>query len=177
MDTAQALAITPRDIKILHLVYAYDTCSAEHLCARFFGASPTPGRYGPQVTCYRRVARLRQAGYLTGYRLPSLTGMGSGKLLLGLGTNGRKLLAEHLGLSRSELKQLKQVVTPVLGAHHLAVCDVRLAVELACESRAGVSLDWLSERELRNQPTTRVKDPRPQPEGVAAPEIPLIPDG
>jgi hypothetical protein len=48
---------------------------------------------------------------------------------------------------------------------------------LACEGRPGVSLDWISERELRNQPTIRVKDPRPQPEGVAAPEIPLIPDG
>ena len=177
MDTAHTPAITPRDIKILQLVYAYDTCSAEHLCARFFGSSPTPGKYGPQVTCYRRIAKLRQAGYLSGYRLPSLSGMGSGKLLLGLGPKGRKLLAEHLGLSRSELKQLKQVVTPVLGAHHLAVCDVRLALELACEDRPGVSLEWVSERELRNQPTTRVKDPRSQPEGVGAPEIPLIPDG
>jgi hypothetical protein len=177
MDTAHTPAITPRDIKILQLVYAYDTCSADHLCARFFEASPTPGKYGPQVTCYRRIARLRQAGYLTGYRLPSLSGMGSGKLLLGLGPNGRKLLAEYLQLARSELKQLKQVVTPVLGAHHLAVCDVRLAVELACESRPGVSLDWVSERELRNQPIVKVKDPRSQPEGVAAPEIPLIPDG
>src|SRR5215208_4000807 len=177
MDTAHAPAITPRDIKILQLVYAYDTCSADHLCARFFSASPTPGRYGPQVTCYRRVARLRQAGYLTAYRLPSLSGMGSGKLLLGLGPKGRKLLAEYLQLPRSQLKQLKQVVTPVLGAHHLAVCDVRLALELACEGRPGVSLDWVSERELRNQPITRVKDPRPQPEGVTAPDIPLIPDG
>jgi hypothetical protein len=176
MDTAQSLAITPRDIKILQLVYAYDTCSADHLCARFFGASSTPGKYGPQVTCYRRIARLRQAGYLTGYRLPSLSGMGSGKLLLGLGPRGRKLLAEHLQLSRSELRRLKQVVTPVLGAHHLAVCDVRLALELACEGRAGVSLDWTSERELRNQPVIKVRDPRSQPQGVAAPEIPLIPD-
>lgn len=177
MDTAHAPAITPRDIKILQLVYAYDTCSADHLCARFFGTSPAPGKYGPQVTCYRRVARLRQADYLTGYRLPSLSGMGSGKLLLGLGPTGRKVLAEHLELPRSELKQLKQVVTPALGAHHLAVCDVRVSLELACEAAPGVSLEWVSERELRNQPTIRVKDPRSQPVGLSPTEIPLIPDG
>src|SRR4051812_24149993 len=165
-----ALAITPRDIKILQLVYSYDTCSSEHIRARFFGSSATPGRYGPQVDCYRRIARLKQAGYLTGYRLPSVSGTGSGKSLLGLGRNGRKLLAEHLELPRSELRRLRQVVTPMLGAHHLAVCDVRLALELACEASAGLVLEWVNERELRTPPITRVKDPRPQPAGAAAPE-------
>src|SRR5207253_2798760 len=133
MPATHSLVITPRDIKILQLVYAYDCCSADHVCSRFFGSSPAPGNYGPRVGCYRRIARLRQAGYLTAFRLPSLSGMGSGKSLLGLGSRGRQLLAEHLELPRSELKRLKQVVTPILGAHHLAVCDVRLALELASE--------------------------------------------
>lgn len=177
MNTTQHLAITPRDIKILELVYAYDTCSAHHICQRLFGTSPTPGKYGPQVTCYRRISRLGQAGYLTGYRLPSLSGIGSGKLLLGLGHAGRKVLAEYLQLPRSQLKQLKHVVTPILGAHHLAVCDVRLALELACEAVPGLSLEWVSERELRAQPIVKVKDPRPPADGLSPAEIPLIPDG
>ena len=177
MDTAHALAITLRDIKLLQMVYSYDTCSAEQIRSRFFGTSATPGRYGPRVSCYRRIARLRQAGYLASFRLPSLSGVGSGTSLLGLGPKGRKLLAEHLELPRSELKRLKQVVTPILGPHHLVIGDVRLALELACEQRPGLSLEWVSERELRNQPVTRVKDPRPQPTGGSVPEIPLIPDG
>jgi hypothetical protein len=109
--------------------------------------------------------------------LPSLSGMGSGKFLSGLGPNGRRVVAEHLELPRSELRRLRQVVTPALGTHHLAICDVRLAVELACETSGGLLLEWVSERELRLPPITRVADPRPQKEGVALPEIPLIADG
>ncbi len=178
MDTAHSTAfITLRDIQILRMVYFYDTCSAYHICSRFFGCDFPSGKYGPRVACYRRIARLTEAGYLTTYRLPSLTGVGSGKSLLGLGPKGRKLLGEHLQLPLSELKRLKQVVTPVLGAHHLAICDVRLSLELACQRIPSLSLEWVSERELRIPPVTKIPDPRPHPEGVALPEIPLIADG
>ncbi len=159
------------------MVYSYDTCSADHICARFFGCDNYSGKYGPRVACYRRIAKLRQEGYLVTYRLPSVTGVGSGKSLLGLGPKGRKLLGEQLELPVSELKRLKQVVTPILGAHHLAICDVRLSLELACQRTPSLSLEWVSERELRIPPVIKVSDPRPHSEGVSFPEIPLIADG
>src|SRR5438270_78631 len=79
MPAAQPVSITLRDIKILQFVYAYDTCSIDHLVRRFFDHGDASGSYGPRVACYRRIGRLREAGYLTTYRLPSLTGVGSGE--------------------------------------------------------------------------------------------------
>jgi hypothetical protein len=178
MDTAHSyITITLRDIQILQMVYSYDTCSADHICARFFGCDNYSGKYGPRVACYRRIAKLRQEGYLVTYRLPSVTGVGSGKALLGIGPKGRKLLGEHLELPLSELKRLKQVVTPILGAHHLAICDVRLSLELACERIPALTLEWVSERELRTPPVIKVADPRSHAEGFTLPDIPLIADG
>src|SRR5687767_3718216 len=124
-----SLAITSRDLQMLQMIYDYDTCSVDHLVARFF--PQTPGRtalYGRQVACYRRVARLRDAGYVGVSRLGATSGIGSGKALLSLGPRGRALVAEYLELSGSELRRLKEITTPYLRDHHLAVCDVRLGL-------------------------------------------------
>ncbi len=67
--------------------------------------------------------------------------------------------------------------TPHAGAHHLAICDVRLSLELACGRAFGLTLDWVGERELRTPPVTRIADPRAQAEEGSRPDIPLIADG
>ena len=180
LPVPSSLTITPRDIEILKLVYDFDRCSREHVLRRFFGKRGVL-QAGPQSACHRRVAKLIKAGYLTGGladRLPSLTGVGSGKILLGIGARGRLLLAELLGLSRSELNRLRQIQSPVAAAHHVAICDVRLSLLLASERLPGVELEeWVSERELRTPPITRVRDPLPGQPGQKATLIPLVADG
>src|SRR5439155_23437038 len=86
-------------------------------------------------------------------------------------------IAEHLGLSRSELRHLRHIETPFIGAHHLAICDFRVSLELACAEHPVIELvEWVSERELRGRPIVRIKDPRPETRSAAA-LIPLIADG
>src|SRR5437867_785596 len=161
METAHSsFILTYRDIKILEMIYSYNTCGADHICLRLFGTSSNPGKYGPKIASYRRIARLRQAGYFTTHRLSSLTGVGSGKQLRGLTSKGRAALAQELETSLSEIKRLREVETPHAGAHHLAICDVRLSLELACRRGFGLTLDWVGERELRTPPVTRIADPR-----------------
>lgn len=171
-----AISPTVRDIKILDMIYSYDSCSPDHIRQKLFGGADKSKR-GPKVACHRRLAILKQRGYLTAYRLSALSGVGSGKHLLGLTAKGRKALADELELSLSKLRRLREIQTPHAGAHHLAVCDVRLSVELACERSPTIDWEWVSERELRTPPITKVADPRKRQAGGAALEIPLIPDG
>jgi hypothetical protein len=167
---------TVRDIKIFEMIYEYDTCSADHIAAKLFQPSAKSASNGQRAS-YQRIATLRSRGYLTRHRLSALSGVGSGKYLLGLTPKGRKALAQELETSPSGLKRLREVETPHAGAHHLAVCDIRLSLELACQARAGLSLEWVGERELRTPPVTKVSDPRPAAGRTAPAEISLIPDG
>src|SRR5881275_1948108 len=106
---------TVRDIQIFEMIYDYDTCSVDHICIRLFGTSDNPGKYGPKVNCYRRIDKLKQAGYLSSHRLSSVSGVGSGKHLLGLTAKGRAALAKELEISASELRRLREVETPHAG--------------------------------------------------------------
>lgn len=156
--------LTSRDLAILSFVFAYGGCTADHLRRRFF---PTPGA---RSACYTRLARLTDAGFLRRTRLPSLTGVGSGKALATLGPAGRPIVAERFGLSRSELQRAGESVTPWVAAHHFAICDVRLSLEIAAEQR-NVRVDWTAERELRREPL-RIPDPT-----AKSATIVLVPDG
>lgn len=158
-----AQSLTSRDLTILRMVYEYEGCMVEHLRRRFF---PTPGARTP---CYRRIAYLVEHGYLTSSRLPSQTGTGSGKASLTVGPNARPILAEMLGLSRSDLARTR-LSSPMFIAHHLAICDVRLAFEMAVGNSTIFHLqDWTGDRELHQSPI-RAKDPK------TAKELPIIPD-
>ncbi len=177
LPTPSSLAVTSRDIQILEFVYSFDRCSREHVLRRFWAKNGALGP-GPESACHRRIAKLITAGFLTADRLPSLTGVGSGKSLLGIGPRGRLLLSELLGLSRSELNRLRQLQSPFAAAHHLAICDVRLCLILASEQLGQVELtEWVSERELRTPPITRVRDPKAVRVGEKPPLIPLVADG
>jgi Replication-relaxation len=167
--------LTLHDIEMMLTVYRLGGCATSHLLERHW--PPVTKKFGARNSCYRRVQQLGEAGYLEAVRLPSLSGLGAGRSFLTLGSLGRRAVAEHLGLSRSELHHLRHIETPIIGAHHLRICDFRVSLELACDAQPGVELaEWTSERELRARPIVRIKDPRPENRSAPA-LIPLIADG
>src|SRR5262245_39644826 len=98
------LGLTQRDLAIIRLVFDYEGVVAPIIRRRFF---PTPGGEKP---CYRRLRKLVDHGFLKGYRLPALSGVGSGKRFLTIGPRGRPLLAELLGVPAAELRRSTRAV-------------------------------------------------------------------
>lgn len=146
--------LTDRDTSIIVLAYLYGGVSIEHIRARFFPTS------GARSACYTRIAKLVDAGYLVSQRLPSATGIGSGKALLLPGPAARPLLAKQFGLALGTLARRRRIVAPPFITHHLATCDVRLALDLAAvRSRVFTAMEWIPEWELRRRPL-KVTDPQ-----------------
>lgn len=166
------LSLTPRDLRILQFVYELEGVSIRQVARRFFGSGGGDGL----SACGARLRKLLAAGLLAQLRLASTSGVGSGRYLIQLGKLGRKLLAEQLKIPRRELARNGAIHSPYTGSHHLAIGDVRLALELHAERMPGHTLiDWTGERTLRAQPTTTVVDPAIGQHGGSR-EIPLIPD-
>src|SRR5438874_12098696 len=125
--SAARCVLTPRDESILEMVFAYDGVAIHHVQQRFF---PTPGA---RSACYTRIGTLVKAGYLTATRIPSQTGLGTGKAFLTAAAKARPLLAKLLGTSIPELWRGTRAHAPTIIAHHLSICDVRLSLELAVQ--------------------------------------------
>ncbi len=163
-----------RDMGIIRLVHEYDGCSVEHIRARFF---PGPGSRTP---CYRRVSVLLSQGYLASTRLPSLTGKGSGKAFFTIGPKARPLLGQVYGIPLSELARSSRAISPFVVSHHLAICNIRMAFELAAERSVVFSLAaWKGDRELHQNPM-RIQDPETQSSIVLVPDSSftlVLPDG
>ncbi len=146
--------LTTRDGQMLHMVHAYRALTISQLRRRFFS---TPGA---RSACYTRVQHLVHTNHLVARRLSSVTGVGSGKTLLSLDRRGRVVVAELLGCSRAELGRDPRFVSPLMLAHHLAIGDVRLSLELAVETSPQFRLvDWIPEATLKQHPLQAV-DPR-----------------
>ena len=159
------LTLTQRDTQILTMVHQYSGVTIDHLQQRYF---PTKGA---RSSCYARVQKLVVAGFLLSRRLGSVTGVGSGKAFLTLGPQGRSVIACQLGLPLAELGRSSRRAVPTLIHHHLAICDVRLSLELAAERSSVFTLtEWIPESTLRQAPV-HVTDPLSQQ------VIPLVPDG
>ena len=128
------------------MVYAYEGCTIDHVRGRFF-----PGRdNGSRSASYRRIAFLAEQNYLERVRVPSLTGIGSGKALLKVGPAARPVLAKVLELPSVKLIRVRRD-SPVVLPHHLALCDIRTSFEIGCERSAFFVLEeWITERELRS---------------------------
>ncbi len=154
--------LTPRDLSVLRMVYEFGGVTADHVRARYF-----PNRTkGAISACYRRIAALTASGYLTSLRMPAASGVGSGKALLLPGPAARPILAELLGLSRSELARLR-LQAPRVIQHHLALVDTRLIFERAAATSPTLALaEWHGDGEV----TIRVTDPPTRD------RITLIPD-
>src|SRR4051812_3254792 len=134
--------ITARDIQIMIMIYAYDKVGIDQLCKRF--------RVSYEA-CRQRVRRLTDASYLTVIRVPAWNGVGSGKYLLGLGSEGKRLLAEHLKVPIASLRHLTTTTTPYLANHHLAIADWRITLEISAARRGVEMVEWILERDLKRQ--------------------------
>ncbi len=165
------IALTARDISVLFMVHSYGGLTADHIHLRFFPSSGVKSS-----PCYRRIAFLVAAGYLTSTRTPSISGQGSGKALLTLGPLGRKVVAAQLDIPLAELTRF-HMESPFTLHHFLGLCDSRLSIEMACErSNIFDLVEWLSDRELE----IRVKDPKTHKEIVLIPDATFtlaLPDG
>jgi hypothetical protein len=101
----------PRDQEIVMMVYTYDRVMLEHIQRAFF-----PGR--AYITCYQRVSELIRNRYLSSQQLFPATTRGSGKLLIGLGHQGKRLVADHLKRPVTTLPRLLPFRSGDKGQHH-----------------------------------------------------------
>jgi hypothetical protein len=142
---------------IISMVYDYEGCAVEHVRKLFF-----QGSSDRSIPCYRRLSYLIKQGYLRSLLLPALN-----KHFLSPGTRARAVLS-HL-LKGSEVKRIR-IESPMLILHKLAICDVRVSLELASKKSSLFLLtDWVNESALRRSPLT-VEDPETKK------QILLIPD-
>ncbi len=140
--SAQVITLTKRDIATTVMVYLFGGCSTDHVAKRLF-----PGLKSSRA-CYRHVAELVNQGYLLTQRLPSLSGVGSGKNFLTLAPKGKPVVAQALGLSVSELSR-SRIDAPRFIEHHLSICDTRVNFELAVErSNLFTLLEWTRDRDV-----------------------------
>lgn len=139
----------PRDKQIILMVYNYDRVMLEHIQRVFFKT---------YITCHARIAQLIAHGYLTAQQLYPTTPRGSGKLLIGLGKLGKRIVAQHYGVHPPQLQPFR---SGDKGQHHSAICHFRIGLEQACRARGDVSvMDWTTERILQKQKLN------PRPDGL-----------
>jgi hypothetical protein len=162
--------MTERDLQIISMVYDYEGCGIDHLRQRFFA----PQSHTP---CYRRIAQLTKQGYLQSSRIPAATGLG--KAFITLGANARPVLRSLLTVGAASLRRTRLNATRYI-AHHLALCDVHLAFDLATiSSRLFTLTAWMGEGALRQSPV-RVQDPQTGRALCAVPDAMFtlsLPDG
>jgi hypothetical protein len=150
---SHAVQLTERDRRLLQMVARYRAVTIAQLRRRFFA---TPGG---RSAGYARIKRLVQAKYLLAQRLGSLSGIGSGKTLLTLGRPGQRLVTGLPDDASPRVGRAPRLRALGTIAHHLAIGDVRLSLELAVEqSRRFRRIAWRPEHELAAAPL-RIPDP------------------
>jgi Replication-relaxation len=138
--------MTQRDISIIAMVYDYEGCAVEHIRKLFFQGSGIRS-----IPCYRRLSYLVKQGYLRSLLLPALN-----KHFLTPGARARSVLSSLL--KGSEMKRIR-IESPLTILHKLAICDIRVSLELACKvSPLFVLSQWINESALRRSPLS-VADP------------------
>jgi Replication-relaxation len=149
--------MTQRDISIIATVYDYEGCAVEHIRKLFF-----QGATLRSVPCYRRLSYLIKEGYLRSLLLPALN-----KHFLTPGARARSVLSSLL--KGSEMKRIR-IESPLLILHKLAICDIRVSLELASKASPVFLLtEWVNESALRRSPLS-VTDPETKK------QLLLIPD-
>ena len=128
------------------MVYEYEGCGVEHIRKVFF-----QGSSARSVPCYRRLSYLVKQGYLRSLLLPALN-----KHFLTPGARARFILSPLL--KGSEMKRIR-IESPLLILHKLAICDIRVSLELVSKASPVFLLtEWANESALRRSPLS-VEDP------------------
>jgi hypothetical protein len=130
--------ITNRDKELIAMVWNYDRVSLVQVTRRFFPSYDT---------AQRRVRGLIKDGYLTCTLVPSQTGVGAARQLLGLGLKGRKLLE----LTSKEVSDMNHMEKLYPINHHLACCDFRVGMELACAYHQLDLINWKTDKTLQGE--------------------------
>src|ERR687895_2496764 len=139
------------------MVYEYEGCGVEHIRKAFF-----QGSKNRSIPCYRRLSYLIKEGYLRSLLLPALH-----KHFLTSGAKARSVLSSFL--KGSEMKRIR-IESPMLILHKLAICDIRVSLELASRASSFFMLtQWINESALRQSPLT-VEDAETKK------QVSLIPD-
>jgi hypothetical protein len=132
--------MTQRDLQIIAMVYEYEGCGVEHIRKAFF-----QGSRNRSIPCYRRLSYLVEEGYLRSPLLPALN-----KHFLTPGARARSILSSLL--KGSEMKRIR-IDSPLLILHKLAICDIRVSLELACKASPLFLLtQWTNVSMLRRAP-------------------------
>jgi hypothetical protein len=149
--------MTERDLHIISMVYEYEGCGVEHVRKLFF-----QGTSDRSIPCYRRLSYLIKQGYLRSLLLPALN-----KHFLTPGARARSVLSHLLkGLGMKRIR----IESPLLILHKLALCDIRVALDVASKvSSIMLVTQWVNESALRQSPLA-VEDPKSNK------EMHLIPD-
>ena len=136
--------LTPRDLELIRLVYAYDGCGISHVRDLLWPSLNWPS------ACYRRIQILGQAGYLRVHRLPALTAHGSGKALITPGPLSLNLISDSVEQPHRKSFSRMHEVSAFFAEHHFAICDFRVALELSARTIPDMSLDgWVRESEMK----------------------------
>src|SRR5919106_1757672 len=156
-STVFVCPMTQRDINIISMVYEYEGCAVEHIRKVFF-----QGSSNRSIPCYRRLSYLVKQGYLRSLLLPALN-----KHFLTPGARARSVLSSLL--KGSEMKRIR-VESPMLILHKLAICDIRVSLELASKaSPLFVLTQWINESALRRSPLS-VEDPETKKQTTIIPD-------
>jgi hypothetical protein len=149
--------MTQRDANIISMVYEYEGCGVEHIRKAFF-----QGSKNRSIPCYRRLSYLIKEGYLRSLLLPALH-----KHFLTSGAKARSVLSSFL--KGSEMKRIR-IESPMLILHKLAICDIRVSLEVASKaSPLFVLSQWINESALRCSPLS-VEDPETKKQTTLIPD-------
>jgi protein involved in plasmid replication-relaxation len=149
--------MTQRDINIISMVYEYEGCAVEHIRQVFFQEAKNRS-----IPCYRRLSYLIKQGYLRSLLLPALN-----KHFLIPGAKARSVLSYLL--KASEVRRIR-IESPMLILHKLAICDIRVSLELASKaSSLFVLSQWINESALRRSPLS-VEDPETKKQTTLIPD-------
>src|SRR5918999_2826446 len=149
--------MTERDANIISMVYEYEGCAVEHIRKAFF-----QGSKNRSIPCYRRLSYLIKEGYLRSLLLPALH-----KHFLTPGAKARSVLSSLL--KGSEMKRIR-IESPMLILHKLAICDIRVSLELASRASSVFLLTaWANESALRRAPLS-VEDPETKKQAFLIPD-------
>jgi protein involved in plasmid replication-relaxation len=132
--------MTQRDLQIISMVYEYEGCGVEHIRKAFF-----QGSRNRSIPCYRRLSYLVKEGYLRSLLLPALN-----KHFLLPGAKACSVLSYLL--KGAEVRRIR-IESPLTILHKLAICDIRVSLELASKaSPLFVLSQWINESALRLSP-------------------------
>jgi hypothetical protein len=169
-SAAKFPTLTPRDVQIVQMVYNYGGCGIAHVQRRLWPKDSAASGV------YRRIAALTSARYLRTHRLPALIPQGSGKALLTPGSRAQQLPLDVDDSRPIQAYHRSHEISAFFAEHHFAICDFRVALELAAEAIRDVSFDgWVLESVLKRKPI-RVPDVNQEP-NRKSPPITIIPDG